>query len=142
MPLAVTESELKQLLSRSAFVQHYGFELHSIGDGECVILVPFRDDFERPGGIVSGQVFMAAADLAMWFAILTRLGIKDGSVTSELKTNFLSGVRKENFLCEAKILKLGRRLIYGTAACVMPDGRLLAHHTITYIRPPQESDAR
>jgi uncharacterized protein (TIGR00369 family) len=142
MTLAATESELKQLLSRSMFVQHYGFELHSIGDGECVIRVPFREEFERPGGVVSGPVFMAAADLAMWFAIMTRLGIKDGSVTSELKTNFLSGVRRENFLCEAKILKLGRRLIYGTAASVMPDGRLLAHHTITYIRPPHEPHTR
>jgi uncharacterized protein (TIGR00369 family) len=135
MSLAITESELRQLLSQASFLQHYGFELDSFADGECALRVPFQRAFERPGGVVSGQVFMAAADVAMWLAIMTRLGAADGSVTAEMKTNFLSGAREEDFVCRAKILKLGRRLIYGVAECATRDGKLLAHHTITYIRP-------
>ena len=135
MKLAVTEGELQRLLSEVAFTKSYGFLLHAIGDGECSIEVPFQEAFERPGGIVSGQVFMAAADVAMWLAIMTRLGTADRSVTAEMKTNFLNGARQEDFLCTAKILKLGRRLIYGVAECVNAEGKLLAHHTITYIRP-------
>jgi uncharacterized protein (TIGR00369 family) len=135
MKPAVTEGELRQLLSEVAFTKSYGFQLHAIGDGECSIEVPFQEAFERPGGIVSGQVFMAAADVAMWLAIMTRLGIGDRSVTAEMKTSFLNGARQEDFLCTAKILKLGRRLIYGVAECVNSEGKLLAHHTITYIRP-------
>ena len=46
----------------------------------------------------------------------------------------LSGARQEDFLCRAKILKLGKRLVYGTAECVNGEGKLLTHHTITYIR--------
>ena len=84
---------------------------------------------------MSGQVFMAAADVAMWLAIMTKLGIRDGAVTAEMKTNFLSGARQEDFLCRARILKLGKLLVYGTAECVNGEGKLLAHHTITYIRP-------
>ena len=87
MALAVTESELRQLLADVAFTRSYGFRLHSIGEGECVLEVPFQPAFERPGGIVSGQVFMAAADVAMWLAILNG------------------------------------------------EGKLLAHHTITCMRP-------
>src|SRR5437660_5453378 len=34
---------------------------------------------------------------------------------------------------------LGRRLIYGVAECVDSNGRLLAHHTVTYIRAEQSS---
>jgi acyl-coenzyme A thioesterase PaaI-like protein len=30
---------------------------------------------------------MAAADVAMWLAIITRLGPEDGSVTAEMKTH-------------------------------------------------------
>ena len=86
------------------------------------------------GGIVSGQVFMAAADVAMWVAIMTRLGKSHGAVTAEMKTNFLRGAKQEDFACRSRILKLGRRLIYGVAECVTEDGSLLAHHTITYIR--------
>jgi uncharacterized protein (TIGR00369 family) len=137
MTLACSERELEQLLSDVAFTRNFGFLLHSIADGECSIDVPFQSAFERPGGIVSGQVFMAAADVAMWLAIKTKLGMADGSVTAEMKTNFLGGAKREGFRCKAKVLKLGRRLIYGVAECVDSKGRLLTHHTVTYIRAEQ-----
>jgi len=134
MFLAVSEAELHELLKQVSFTRQYGFKLHSFDVGECTMIVPFQKDFERPGGVVAGQVFMAAADVAMWLAIMTRLGKSDGSVTAEMKTNFLSGAREEDILCRAKILKLGRRLIYGVAECTNLGGKLLTHHTITYIR--------
>jgi len=134
MTLACDKKELEQLLADVAFTRSFGFALNGIGDGQCSIDVPFQEAFERPGGIVSGQVFMAAADVAMWLAIKTKLGLSDSSVTAEMKTNFLGAAKKEAFRCDAKVLKLGRRLIYGVAECVDGSGRLLAHHTITYIR--------
>jgi acyl-coenzyme A thioesterase PaaI-like protein len=78
---------------------------------------------------------MAAADVAMWLAVVTRLGPHDMSVTGELHTAFLSAARREDFFCSARIVKLGRRLIYGVAECASGGGRLLAHHTVTYVRP-------
>jgi uncharacterized protein (TIGR00369 family) len=134
MAIAVTEEELRRVLASAAFAHQFGFVLHSFDEDACTIRVPFRKDFERPGGIVCGPVFMAAADVAMWLAILTRLGVADGAVTVEMKTNFLSGAREEEFLCSAKVLKLGRRLVYGVAECSALDGRLLTHSTVTYIR--------
>jgi len=134
MDLACSEMELEHLLTEVAFTRNLGFTLSGIGDGQCSINVPFQEAFERPGGIVSGQVFMAAADVAMWLAIKTKLGLADSSVTAELKTNFLGAAKKEGFRCTAKILKVGRRLIYGMVECVDSTGRLLAHSTVTYIR--------
>ncbi len=139
MELACTKQELQQLLDSVAFTRSLGLVLHAIGDGECSLDVPFQTSFERPGGVVSGQVFMAAADVAMWLAIKTKLGMDDSSVTAEMKTNFLSGVRQESFRCKARVLKLGRRLIFGVAKCVNSNGRLLTHHTLTYIRSEQMS---
>src|SRR5271170_2430509 len=123
MHLACSEHELEQLLASVAFTRNFGFVLRGIGDGQCRIDVPFQAAFERPGGVVSGQVFMAAADVAMWLAIKTRLGPDDASVTAEMKTSFLGGARQEGFRCTARILKLGRRLIYGVAECVDSHGR-------------------
>src|SRR5882762_8862969 len=137
MDLACTEDELQQVLAEVAFTRNLGFTLQGIADGQCSIDVPFQEAFERPGGIVSGQVFMAAADVAMWLAIKTKLGMADASVTAEMKTNFLGGAKSEGFRCTAKVLKLGRRLIYGVAECVDSNGRLLTHHTVTYIRAEQ-----
>ena len=135
MVLAATEAELRQRLAEATFSSMYGFRLHSIADGACTLDVPFQATFERPGGIVGGPVFMAAADVTMWLAIMTRLGEADGSVTAEMKTSFLNAARQEDFRCTAKILKLGKRLVYGVAECVNGQGKLLTHHTMTYIRP-------
>ena len=135
MRLAVTEAELREVLSRVPFTRAYGFRLSSIAEGACALDVPFQPAFERPGGIVSGQVFMAAADVAMWLAIMTRLGKADMSVTAQMSTAFLGAVKEAPFRCEARVLKLGRRLVYGVAECVGDDGRLLAHSSVTYARP-------
>lgn len=51
-----------------------------------------------------------------------------------MKTNFLGSAGRDGFHCTAKMLKLGRRLIFGVAECVDSNGRLLTNHTVTYIR--------
>jgi len=132
--MRATEAELRGLLASTAFAPGYGFRVAAVGDGECTIEVPFRPSFERPGGVISGPVFMAAADAAMWLAILARLGVDDPCVTVEMQTAFLAAARREDFRCTARVLKWGRRLIYGTAESIGPGDRLLAHHTLTYVR--------
>jgi uncharacterized protein (TIGR00369 family) len=132
---AVSKPELQRLLADLPFVRTYGFRVHSISLGECVLTIPFQQAFERPGGIVSGMVFMAAADVATWLAIKTLLGSDDGCVTAEMKTSFLAAAKQQDFRCRARILKLGKRLVYGVAECASLDRKLLAHHTLTYIRP-------
>jgi uncharacterized protein (TIGR00369 family) len=134
-PLAVTKRELKTILSEAPFLKEYGFRLHSVADGMCQLRVPFRNTFERPGGIISGPVFMAAADVAIWLAIMTRPGKDDPSVTIDMKTAFLTWASKEEFRCTARLLRMGKRMIYGIAECADKRGKLLTHHTITYIRP-------
>jgi acyl-coenzyme A thioesterase PaaI-like protein len=141
MALAATKAELQSILEDVAFTRSYGFRLHAIGEGQCTLDVPFQAAFERPGGIVSGQVFMAAADVAMWLAIMTRLGPRDGSVTAAMTTAFLEAARRESFRCTARVVKLGGRLVYGLADSTTTDGRLLTHHTLTYARPPGERPA-
>jgi len=85
--------------------------------------------------MIAGYVFMAAADVAMWLAVVTKLGLKGNTaVTAELNTAFLRAARGEDFRCRATVLKLGKRLIYGVAACLGTRG-VLTHHTLTYIRP-------
>ena len=135
MALAATRDELQRLLTAVPFTRRFGFTVASLGAGTCTLEVPFQAEFERPGGIVAGQVFMAAADVAVWLAIMTRLGTRDSSVTLDLKTAFLRAVRRESFRCEASVLKLGRQVIYGVATCVTAGGELATHHTVTYARP-------
>ena len=134
MDLAVTEGELHTLLSEVAFTRQYGFRLHAIGDGECTLEVPFQEMFERPGARVSGQVFMAAADVAMWLAIKSRLGMAHDALTSDLNTVFLSPAKTKVVYCTARILKAGTRRFFGTAECHDNAGKVFTHHTLTNVR--------
>jgi uncharacterized protein (TIGR00369 family) len=136
MSLAVTAKELQTLLSHeNAFTRPFGFRVESVDDGVCTLDVPFRREWERPGGTVSGIVFMTAADVAMWLAIKTKGGLADTSVTSHMQTSFLRSAKGHGFLCRATVLKVGRRTTYGVAECLTAKGVLLAHHTLTYVRP-------
>ncbi len=132
--LAASEVELRRVLDEVPFTRAYGFRLRAIAPGQCTLEVPFQPLFERSGGIVGGQVFMAAADVAMWLAIMTRLGSGDGSVTATMTSAFVDAARREPFLCTARVVKLGRRLVYGVAESVSGEGRLLTHHSLTYAR--------
>lgn len=129
-------AHLRSVLDGSPFAQHYGFRVEAASEGTCTIYCRGNPDFLRPDGILSGPVFMTAADVAMWLAIVNALGPDASSaVTIEMKTNFLSALEGvQDFRCIATILKSGSRLVYGTADCRDLAGRLLTHHTMTYIR--------
>lgn len=129
----VTRAELQKLLDRSKFVRHYGFRVVKAGVEACVIELPHRPLLERPGGIINGPALMAAADCAMWLAVKTRIGMDKDALTSELNTAFLSAARGGHVYCTARILKLGRRSIYGTAECHSKSGQIYSHHTVTYM---------
>ena len=129
-----SKRELQALLRRARFVGGYGMRLVSVDDQACTIAMPFRRAFERPGGTVNGPAFMTAADCAMWLAIKRHIGMERDAVTAELNTAFLNAARRETVYCTARVLKMGKRSIFGTAECHDGKGRLFTHHTLTYAR--------
>ena len=130
-----SRAALQALIDRARFVRFYGFRVVKIGDGSCTLELPHRKQLERPGGIINGPSLMAAADCAMWLAIKARFGLEFDALTSELNTAFLAPAKGEHVYCSARILKAGRRRIYGTAECHNRAGRLYSHHTVTYVQP-------
>ncbi|TAK87988.1 MAG: PaaI family thioesterase [Betaproteobacteria bacterium] len=129
------KKQLQQLLDRSEFIRAYGFRVVSVSKDKCILELPHRPILERPGGIINGPALMAAADCAMWLAVKARLGLDKDALTSELNTAFLAPAMGEHVYCTARILKAGRRRIYGVAECHGKKGNLFSHHTVTYVRP-------
>ena len=125
--------QLQRMLDQSPFAREYRFEVLAAADGRCSIRVPYIPQFDRPDGIVSGQVVMTSADVAMWLAIKTLRGIDDNSVTTHMETHFFQSARQQPILCHAEILKSGRRRSFGVARCVTEAGDLLTYHTLTYV---------
>lgn len=133
--LSASVGDLNRVLEGASFLAGYALEVRACGEGECELLVPFKPELERPGGIVSGMTIMGAADVAMWLAIMTLRGTAEHWVTSDMKTSFLRAGVGEPLLCKARVLRLGRRTAYGTVETLGASGALLAHHVVSYARP-------
>ena len=128
------KKDLQHLLDSSQFLRPYGFQVVSVDETLCTLELPHRAELERPGGIINGPALMAAADCAMWLAIKARIGLENDALTSELNTAFLAPAKGGHVYCTARILKMGRRRIYGVAECHGKNGNLFSHHTLTYVR--------
>lgn len=95
----------------------------------------------RPGGTVSGPAMFALADVAMYLAILSRIGPVGLCVTTSCAIDFIrkpaAGV---DLLAEARLLKLGRALAVGDVM-VRSEGMTapVAHANLTYSIPPRRA---
>lgn len=92
----------------------------------------------RPGGTVSGPAMFALADVSVYLAILSMIGPKALSVTTNCSIDFMrkpaAGV---DLICQARILKLGRILAVGD--CLLFSEGLedpVARASLTYSIPP------
>ena len=92
----------------------------------------------RPGGTISGPTMFSLADVAVYLAILSRIGPKALTVTTNASIDFLrkpaAGV---DLIGSARILKLGRVLAVGDVLIYsegMPDP--VARASLTYSIPP------
>jgi len=95
----------------------------------------------RPGGTVSGPVLMGVADVALYVAILGRIGIVPLAVTTSLTINFLrKPAADRGIIGVCKLLKTGRSLVVGEVS-LYSEGTTepVAHVVGTYSIPP---DAR
>lgn len=124
------------------FFAEFGFELESIESDVGVVRFVYDDRWTRPYQIINGGTLMTLADVAVYVAIFSRLGIVPLAVTNELKMNFLRPAIGGDVLARAQLKKVGRRVVYGDVDVFMdgaPD-RLVAHATSSYILPDSVSE--
>lgn len=106
-------------------------------DGSVVVAHAVGEAELRPGGTVSGPVMMALADVALYLAILARIGIVPLAVTTNLSINFLRKPRADRrVVARCRLMKLGRSLAVGEV-WVFSEGEdePVAHATGTYSIP-------
>ena len=98
----------------------------------------------RPGGTVSGPSIFALADVAMYLAILSRIGPVALTVTTNCSIDFLrKPAAGQDLRGEARVLKLGRSLAVGDVL-VFSEGQAepVARASLTYSIPPGAVSAR
>lgn len=136
--MQVMDLEALQLFLRDHFPQgeQYG-QLDAVGDGWADMRLSVGDDHLRPGGTVSGPTMMGLADVALYAALLSRIGPVALAVTINLNINFLRKPRPDaDLVARAKMLKVGKRLGVGEVYVHSEgDEDPVAHATITYSIP-------
>lgn len=97
-----------------------------------------RDEL-RPGGTVAGPTMMATADVALYVAILSEIGIVPMCVTTSLNFNFMRRPPADrNIVGDCRLMKLGRTLAVGEV-WLYSEGidEPVAHAVGTYAIPPK-----
>lgn len=109
----------------------------SVGHRTATIRHTVGIDELRPGGTVSGPVMMAAADVALYVAILGAIGIVPLAVTTSLNINFLrKPAADRDIIAHCKLIKLGKTLAVGDVTLHSEGSdELVAHAVGTYSIP-------
>lgn len=93
----------------------------------------------RPGDTVSGPTMFMLADVAVYLAILSRLGPVALAVTTNCAIDFMrKPAAGTDIICETRILKLGRTLAVGDVMIYSVDqSDPVARASLTYSIPPK-----
>ncbi len=135
---ALDRTELEELIRDGVpLVGGMGVIVETVGGGSVRLRLPYRADFVRPGGTVTGPAMFALADVALYGAVLSLIGRVELAVTTSMTVNFLRRPAPRAMLAEARVLKLGKRLAYGEVM-LWSEGEeeAVAHVTGTYSIPP------
>ena len=102
--------------------------------GEVVLTLPVAPRHVHSGGVLCGQAMMAAADTAMILAVCTHLGGFRPMTTVQLQTSFLRPIPGDagSARVVARVLRMGRKLVFGEIEISDARGELAAHATTTY----------
>lgn len=113
--------------------------VEAVGDNSSTLSHDIGIDELRPGGTVSGPVLMSIADVALYVAILGKIGIVPLTVTTSLTINFLRKPSAEaRIIADCTLLKVGRTLIIGEVSLYSEGSSdLVAHVVGTYSIPPK-----
>ncbi|MEP2782056.1 MAG: PaaI family thioesterase [Pseudoruegeria sp.] len=115
------------------------FRVDAVTDEGIILRLCVADHHLRPGGTVSGPSMFGLADVAVYLAILSRIGPKALSVTTSASLDFLrkpkAGV---DLIATCRLLKIGRVLAIGDVL-IRSDGSddPVARAAMTFSIPPK-----
>lgn len=115
------------------------FIVREVTQDGVIVEMPVQESHLRPGGTISGPTMFALADVAIYFAILSRLGPVALAVTTNANIDFMRKPEAgKKLIATGRILKLGRVLAVGDVL-IQSEGRdePVARASLTYSIPPK-----
>lgn len=131
-------AEIDGLLAE-VFPQAQGYRVERVDEAGLIMRLSVGERHLRPGGTVSGPTMFELADLAMYAAVLSRIGRVPLAVTTSAHVDFMRKPEAgRDLLAECRLLKLGRVLAVGDVL-MRSEGRPepVARAALTYSIPPK-----
>ena len=115
------------------WVQSLGLRVESFDAESVTLRLPQQAQLSRVGGMLCGQVMMAAADTAMVLALINQFGGFRPCTTVQMNTSFLKPLSAQDALVQARVLRSGKTLAFGEIDIRgAEDGRSACRATTTY----------
>ncbi len=138
MGLMMDATDLQAFLARDFGQVAEDFTVDRVSPEELVLRLKVAGRHLRPGGTVSGPSMFGLADVAMYLAILARIGPVALAVTTNCSIDFMRKPESgRDVLAVARVLKLGRALAVGDVM-LYSEGKPepVARAGLTYSIPP------
>lgn len=138
MALKMDRDALTAFLARDFGQVAADFAVERADAGGVTLRLRVAERHLRPGGTVSGPSMFGLADVALYLAILSRVGPVALAVTTNASMDFMrKPAAGRDVLAEARLLKLGRVLAVGDAL-LFSEGMAepVARASMTYSLPP------
>ncbi len=141
MRAILTEADLTDFLHVIFPQVKDDFAVERLTPEGIVLRLKISDKHLRPGGTVSGPSMFGLADVAFYFALMSRIGPEALAVTTNVSIDFLRKPMPDaDLLGEARILKIGRQLAAGDVL-IRSDGQdeVVARAGLTFSIPPKKN---
>ncbi|MEZ5731474.1 MAG: PaaI family thioesterase [Paracoccaceae bacterium] len=135
---AATVSDLTAFLEREFAQVASDFVIERLTEDGIEVRLRVADRHLRPGGTVSGPSMFALADVAIYLAILSRIGPIALAVTTSANIDFLrKPMADTDLIATCRLLKLGRALAVGEVLIYSEGADApVARAAMTYSIPP------
>jgi len=111
---AAADTLLKTVFA--AWVQDLDLSVESISPERATLRMRFSERLCRDNGVVCGQALMSLADTAMVFAISAAAGEYVPMTTVDQTVHFMRPVLKADTLAEARVVRIGKTMAYGSVS--------------------------
>lgn len=109
---AAADTLLKTVFA--AWVQDLDLSVESVSPEHATLRMRFSERLCRDNGVVCGQALMSLADTAMVFAISASAGEYFPMTTVDQTMHFMRPVLRTDALAEARVVRLGKTMAYGS----------------------------
>lgn len=124
MSLEERIERLQALFEKGPVKRTYGIELSFNGNGQAILDMPYKPDFDNSVGRIHGGVFATLMDYAGWFTVAAKY--RHWLALVDLQIQLLEPAEKAHLRSIGELVRAGQRLAMARMEVRIEEGRLVA----------------